>query len=83
MQVAWNFLNTKWIYVSQGGEKIGLRGGGRTFEPIFQPPPQVRPLTKLTGLNHTSGSAYLSARRTYRLGVLIGSAYFRLAESTV
>ena len=34
------------------------------------PLPNARSGVELTGLNRTWGSAYLSARRTYRLGVL-------------
>ena len=60
---------------SMGREKIGPRGEG-IFEPIFQPANMVSRVwllttpAELTGLNRTWGSAYLSARRTCRLGVL-------------
>ena len=48
-----------------GGAEGTLRGGGgASFEPGGK-----------GGVGVPIGSAYLSARRTYRLGVLIGSAY--------
>ena len=46
------------------------RERGRSVAEALPAPPQARRNTKLTGLNRTWASAYLSARRTYRLGVL-------------